>query len=464
MSATRWSNGVPNSTAYDAIIDDGVVAADVTLDVGVSVNSVSIGSDDTLTVEPDSDDLVFTVANGFSNEGTLLLVSGLFDDLELIVQNGVLHNHTTGLIEFASVLSAGSATRTLSADLVNDGTIVLKRPTRFAESGGTYTNNGTFTLDSTLTILNGGHFVQEAGLLDVNTSLTLNSNGTLSLLGGVLNMKAGISGGTFVHDGGTLNYTSGTISGTYEYHSGTINGIPGVSGTLHFGPGASDPVEFVLGSGGILSLADDILYEDQVISTVTGMTVNEGFANRGTITVNGGGSSLTVTNGTLVNESTGLLHFPSNGGSGKKLNANLSNYGTILIDGGIAALQPLAFNKADGVYANYGTITVAAPQSLSVSGGAIFEQRAGTLDLSGSMTQIGGTFRFLGGTVNGVPIISNAKQHVRPRQWRAAERQDVDDSPHVEQRNGSGVERERVHKRRDNSHHAERHAQRHVQD
>lgn len=70
----KWSNGEPNSSSFNVFIDDGDSAVTVTLNATRTIGSISLGVDDTLTLQTlGSTTQTVTSANGFTNDGSILL-------------------------------------------------------------------------------------------------------------------------------------------------------------------------------------------------------------------------------------------------------------------------------------------------------------------------------------------------------------------------------------------------------
>lgn len=449
--ASNWDNGEPVDDTFDVFIDDGDTAVNVTLNTSRTIGSLSLGSDDTLTVENGP----LTSANGFANDGSLLLTTTINTTAELTVTNGTLTNNATGLVHF----QAGIGGRTFNGDLANDGSVTIDDTTTFNKSGGSYTNNAQFTINSgggsSLTISGGGTFEQAGGTLDVTGTLNLNEASTLNMTGGMLDLTGNLSrntsttinlltggtlnidgnitgGGTLTQDGGTLNYTSGQFSGdtisggTYRYLGGEITGTPRLSGaTLEIGPTAIDPVEFQISQGqSTLVLANDILAAEQKLTirpTSSGLggarlTSAEGFTNNGTIELRGyilsaatAVARLQITDGTLVNGPTGLIDFALASSSHlRQIAGNFTNNGTVLVNAGGGALTKAG---GGGLFTNNAQFTVNGQFGFSRG---TFNQAGGVLDANAEMSiGIGGTLELTGGTFDLSHILTLASEDSR---------------------------------------------------
>ncbi|HEY3391998.1 MAG TPA: hypothetical protein VGK58_04785, partial [Lacipirellulaceae bacterium] len=356
-----------------------------------------------------------TAAAGFTNDGSILLTGTSSGTTAFTITSGALVNGPMGLLHFQT---GGTGNRIFRGNLTNHGTVIVSRTTTFDKAGGMYANEGQFTIAASQTLtLAGGVFDQIAGLFELNGALNLSGGSTLNLnggefalngtlngasandvvnlaAGGVLNMNGEVtSNTTIVQSGGTLNYTSGTIGGRFEYLGGTINGAPVLSGaTLVVGPEATDPLNFVLRGFNQLS-------------------IRTGFTNKGAIQLTSTGSGttqLSVANGTLVNGPTGLLHFLPRDAGEYLFVGDLSNSGSVRVD------RHTTFIKTGGMYANSDHFTINAGQTLSVINDGTFEQVSGTLDILGTLRLSGGTFKYLGGTMNGAPLLVDSTLEIGP--------------------------------------------------
>ena len=397
--AAKWSAGEPNSDTFNVFIDDGDTAVTVTLNASRTIGSLSLGTDDTLQVEnPFTSNQTLTSANGFNNDGSILLTGTSSGLVTLAITSGTLTNSATGLLHFQI---GGSGSRTFSGDLVNNGTVTVDRPTTFNKSGGLYTNNGQFTVNSSLSVSSGGTLTQAAGTLDVNGTLTIASGSALNLDGGTLNLDGtlGLSSTVFTQTAGTINYMSGSINGDFNYLGGVITGTPLLSGaTLIIGPAATNPVSFLFTNNS--TLASDV-HAGQTLTLQISGTVSQalssadGFTNDGSIVLTGtssGAAVLSLDSGTLTNSATGLVHFQTGGTGLRTFTGDLLNNGTVIVD------RPTTFNKSGGQYTNNATFDVNS--TLTIDSAGTFEQAAGTFDLASAITVTGGSaFNLTGGTL-----------------------------------------------------------------
>ena len=406
----KWSNGVPNDAGARAIIDDGDVAATVTLDDSRTVNRVTLGANDTLIIQSNSSTVTLSAANSddnFSNAGTIRLTGiGSGGSARLSVSNGTMTNSSTGLIDF----QAGPENRSMDGDLINNGIVTINHDVSFDKSGGIVTNNNAFTVASgtTLTIGNGSTLNQNAG--------TLTLNGTLQ-------------SGTFTHNNGTFAFGSAALlqNLAYNYLGGTISGTPTLHNTvLTLGPGTAAASFFMDVSN---YLASDVRLGQTITLQSNGSSVNLfanngiSFTNNGTLRLQGigigGGTRISMgSTGVLTNSSTGLIDFQA-GPEDRSMDGDLINNGIVTIN------HDVSFDKSGGIVTNNNAFTVASGTTLTIGNGSTLNQNAGTLTLngtlqSGTFTHNNGTFAFgsgaliqnlaynyLGGTISGTPTLHN---------------------------------------------------------
>ena len=186
--------------------------------------SLDIVSGGTLQVQglAGSIDASLTVANGFTNAGTIVFTDNTVDTntSTLTVTAGTLTN--TGTITSENPLG-GSSTRTLVATLDNQGTLNIDRTLTITNTATTFTNSGTIDIASVQFVqVTGGTTVFDTGttllgtgtfLLNTGGDLTLNTNTTFS---GPSLLMIG-AGGTV---GGTGTLTVGTLA---QFNDTTVN-------------------------------------------------------------------------------------------------------------------------------------------------------------------------------------------------------------------------------------------------
>jgi hypothetical protein len=317
-----------------------------------------------------------TAAGSFTNAGTITLQANYGYPSDLTVTSGTLTNAASGVINVNP--DGGGGSRTITADLVNNGTINVKTATALSTANGTYTNAGT---------------------------LNIASGASLSVSG---------SGQTFRQGSGTLNNSGAFgLSGnaTFDFAGGTLAGnAPVVSGASLKMEGAAAGTILVAGSttllGDVPAGAPTIVVQGSSSAGNATLTAASSFTNAGTITLQanyGYASDLAVSSGTLTNAGTINVN-PDGGGGSRTIAADLVNDGTINVN------TATTLSAANGTHTNAGALNIASGASLSVSGvGQTFRQSGGALNNSGTFGVSGGaTFDFAGGRLVGNAPIVNA--------------------------------------------------------
>ncbi len=136
--------------------------------------------------------------------------------------------------------------------------------------------------------------------------------------------------------------------------------------------------------------------------TYHSLTANSGLTNSGTIIleadVSGSGARLVVSGGALVNDGTINANYTTD-----FIDANLTNNGTVNIN---------HWAKMNGNWTNNGVFNIASGYTFSASSGDVFNQNGDTLTLSGSFDLTSATFNFNGGSVTGIPLLTNAALNI----------------------------------------------------
>jgi predicted RNA-binding protein len=359
---------------------------------------------------------VLTVASGFTNTSTIELSSvGSGSTSTLNVTTGSLVNGPTGVILTAPG-SGGS--RILGVQLDNQGLVTVSAPTTLTRLDADHLNSGTIDVaGANLTITQTG------------TTPSFSNTGSIPLT----------AARTLSVSGGTLDLTGGTVSGyssTLATSSTTlIFTVPDARTRLALGASTAIPSAFTVPAGDSLrlitgtfaapTLQNDgtLIIEDAVTvsSAITtgaspsrilvrstaafgtgALTVLNGFTNTSLIELNsvasGSTSTLNVTNGTLLNASTGIILTAPGAGGARTLGVQLDNQGIVQVN----AATTLA--KADADHVNSGTIDVAgANLTITQTGTTPTFANGGAILLAATrqLAAIGGTFDLSGGTVDG---------------------------------------------------------------
>ncbi|MBX3133716.1 MAG: hypothetical protein KF689_10065 [Gemmatimonadaceae bacterium] len=361
----------------------------------------------------------FTIANGFTNEGLILLdAQNLGYTPTLAVTNGTLVNASGGTIR-AATGSGGS--RVLRAELDNSGTLDIQQALTLDRAASQHINRSAIALTThNLTITQSGAApsFQNLGVISLDAGRTLAvSGGAVDLSGGQVNGF----GGTLQLTGAALTIGSPAAARTRLLFSSTASAlaedltIPAgdslrISGGTLNGPGTLF-VEGRLAVVGSITLAapvdntggEVLVNANSVWGSVT-LTLPSGFTNRGLLALNaessGWTSAVAVTSGTLSNQPDATIRTLVGGGGGRTLQAQLDNQG--LLD----VVHPLTINRASSVHQSSGTVAVASGATLIVSqsGTTPSFTNTGNITLGGTGTQLtasNGAFSATTGSITG---------------------------------------------------------------
>jgi len=251
---------------------------------------------------------VFTNAGVITANGTLtgtLTNTGTLELMELALDNGVIQNTSTGLIDFP----------TDSTRIDSDGTDAINNAGTISKSGGTNTS-----------LIHAPLYNTAAGVIDVESG-TLNVDG-----GGVY------QGGNFLTQPGTslglsVNKGSLTLDGDYTGSGG---------GQVIFGAGLSPmsvaqnadttfdfPAGMFQWQSGTIQVGSQVFTNAGAITG--GGTLTGTLTNTGTLELPSG---LVLDNGTIKNTITGLIDFPANTRIDSSGTDAVDNAGTIRKSGG----------------------------------------------------------------------------------------------------------------------------------
>ncbi|MGE0161337.1 MAG: beta strand repeat-containing protein [Gemmatimonadales bacterium] len=352
---------------------------------------------------------VLNVASGFTNAGTIELtnVSAGYS-ATLNVTTGTLVN--TGTLAVLAPITGG--TRTLGAELDNQGTLTLSWPLNLFRTGAAaHVNNSTIDVSvANLTVtMSSGTF---AGSFTNNGTINVANNRTLTLTGGSVDLDQGlVSGaGTLYLAGSTAaQLTTATVTTPLQVANGvTIPGgitVPSNETLQLVGfTTISDPI--VLQSGGTIQQTGTTEFNG-ALTMATGsvlrvgglagnstLTVANGFTNAGTIELTnatqGYSATLNVTTGTLVNTGTLAILAPITGGSRTISAALIDNLDTFLVDWGLTVSG--ALNQND-------VLTVSSGRTMTVTG--LLTLSAGTTVVDGTLVASGGCTDAGGGPITG---------------------------------------------------------------
>jgi uncharacterized repeat protein (TIGR01451 family) len=365
LSVSGGATGGITMTLRNSSLSLGPGATDAAVFVlsGNSTHSGNIATGQTLWVRGDNSigNTTVTAANGFTNAGLLRLESqdqGFSETL--VVANGTLTN--TGTIAVNPGTGGG---RTMTASLLNRGSLNVAQTLTLATNGGVYTNEGQITIAANQKLLMNGQtqtFTQRGGNIAVTGSFEITS--------------------------ATLNFSGGTFSGNAPILR---------SATLNLGPGSTGAASLVLSGNSLLSgdlaAAQSVwLRADNSVGNTT-VTAASGFTNAGSLRLESQDQAfsvtLTVTSGTLTN--TGTIDVNAGSGGGRTLNANLDNQRILNVNGGFT------LSKTGGAHSNSGTIAIAAGRTFTVSGsGSFINAAGGTINGAGTLSLSNIAFTNLG--------------------------------------------------------------------
>jgi len=420
----NWTpSGAPNNNGSNTFgVTIGPPGATVDLPGSITVDSLTMNSS-TLSMSGGPNSL--TLATGPSSLTNSNIVGGTFTSNGTLTLSATTFNTTlnnNGTINMASGVNA------LSGTLNNSGAAsinVANAAYLELETGGSYTNNGTITVNSSAlavdtTPANGASgtavTLSGTGTLTLNSS-TIQENGVgLTLANGVDHTIQG--SGTIVGAGFTLiNY--GTINANQATQLMVVAGSITNSRTMEAtGPGGLEIVAdavnnaggSIVANGSTVTLQGPLSASSEVITGGAVNVINGGVltANTGltsmqgvTLTIDGTSNASvggTIAGGSTVNNSGTLTLSAATFNS-----STLNNSGTITAGTGTMPILSGALNnsaagninvagaalmfEAGGSYTNNGTITIGSSSAL----GAVVLDATAAAGASGTTVTLGGT-------------------------------------------------------------------------
>jgi hypothetical protein len=372
--------------------------------------------------QQDGGNSTLTVANGFTNSGTIQLTTadGAYNST-LNVTTGTLANAAGATIHSAAGAGGG---RTLGAQLDNAGTLDVDQNLTLSKASAAHVNSGAVDVtvaDFTLTQSGDAPTFTNTGTVTLANSRTWTVNGS-----GTLDLSAGTVSGTVLSSltvsGHTLAFSTTTVTIPLTLTTTTIAGgsvtIPTGQTLTLLGGGLSDPVTIANGgtllTHGSVSLTGALSLPTGGTLRVRGqqnganatLTIASGFSNNGLIqltSVDGAyNSTLNVTSGELLNASGATIHAAGGAGGARIIGAQLNNVGTLDVD------QDLTLTKLEADHVNSGAIDLTvADLTLSQSGTTPSFTNTGTVTLANGRTwtvNAGGTLDLSAGTVSGTVL------------------------------------------------------------
>ncbi len=443
---------IKDVTFNTSLANQGTLISDGTTTVGTTNTfTTSVGSTLRLQATGSTGTSNLTLPP-FTNAGAIELTTivAAYSSRLNVSGSGTLTNASTGTI---TSLVGTLGTRTISAELVNQGLVTVNQALVLNRAASVHSNNGTIdATNADLTIINSGvpaTFDNSGGVITVGaghtlsfsgaglTSGTLNGGGTLSLNGAGTTFSNTFTLPALIATGGFLGFTNGqatagismtlastTITGPFFTNSvgQTLNVRAVTFNTALTNQGLliTDGATTVTGSGSSFSNAAG----STLLINATGATGNStfsvpSFTNFGSInfttttatytdvlTVGGGTGTLTNDAGAFMKDLTGT-------GGSRTINGTLDNFGTIDVQPGPSSGGTLQVN---GAFNHRGTgilnLELAGPapstgySRISVSGATFLFQgilnyaliggftptSGSTFDILTSSTSVGGTF------------------------------------------------------------------------
>ena len=351
-----------------------------------------------------------TITNGFTNTDTLELVAESAGYAVMLnVATGTLTNASTGVLR--SVAGTGGGTRTLAAQLTNQGTVLVPYPLTLTKASAAHVNSGTITMSGTadLTVTQTGTAPSftNTGTIATNGRILTVGGGSLNLLAGLV---SGFSGRVVTTGTVTFDFLPAAVQPFLTLSTGTTmpTGITVALGdSLRLGGGSFTAPSLTL--NGALVLGGGVTVATPITTSVGSATIVRGsnafgsvianlqsnFTNAGTLSLialdAGYGVTLNLGANTLTNAAGATLDLAPGVGGSRTLTAGLvENLGTI------NASYTTALNAPVNQRA---VMIVAAGQSLSISG--LLQLFTGSITtVTGTLVKVGGC-SLLGGTIGG---------------------------------------------------------------
>lgn len=358
----------------------------------------------------------FTVANGFTNAGTIELTNlyTIGYAARLVVTAGILVNAPGGTIAALGGQTPGGA-RTLTAALENRGALLVRVPLLVDRASAPHTNDGVIDADSASLTIAAAASLTNRGQVRIGTGMTV------AMSGGILSQE-----GTLVGDGTlaltavsfalsvpftnavtALTLSSSTVVGPAALTNAAGRTLTLVSSSVQ-APFANEGLLVASGASSITAafanVAGAVLRVGQVDGCcgTANLTIASGFSNFGTIELSNAftvayAARLAVTSGALVNQpgaTIAALGGQTPGGT-RTLTALLDNRGDLV------ARVPLTIDAAGVAHQNTGTIdSDSANITLTLPGGSSFTN-SGVIRVASGRTLLvnQGTFTHAGSFV-----------------------------------------------------------------
>ena len=448
--STNWSAGLPVSTSDVTITSLGSA---VTEDISATVNTLTVGSGDSL-VTNNNVDLTIDRAT-ITNSGAMVLNS-IGNTTELVIAgttttlsgggtlalsnstaNFILGNGTSTLVNANNTILGAGNIGDNNLTLNNEGTIMASGSagltvnplgTQTASSPG-LTNTGTLesSLGSTLALVD--------GLVQNSSGAT---NGTIQTNSGILQITTStVNGGTVAVNGGSLQLSSSTVtpagtvamtgvSSLFVNNNSVLNAAVTNSGTGVIETSTGGFFANTI-SGNVTNPAGgQVIVGNNTGLVLSGSTVT----NTGTIELNSignttelefGGTTTTLSGGGTVTFSNTTANFIFGTGASTLVNADntilgagnlgnndltLNNQGTIMASGSAGlTLNPLGTQTANSPgLTNTGTLESSLGSTLALVDGLVQNSSGAT---NGTIQTNNGVVQITTSTVNGGTVAVN---------------------------------------------------------
>ena len=304
------------------------------------------------------------------------------------------------------MLPGFGGTRTLAAQLDNQGTLTTTAALTLAKASAAHLNSGLINVSG------GNLTVTQTGTSPSFTNtgaITLAANRFFTVTGGTLDLSAGlVSGGTgtLSTTGVALSFSTATVQTRVTFATTTIAGtvtIPSTDSLVVVGGAINSPVvnngllltQGTVTLGGALTNTGLLRVRGSQDYGTSALTVTNGFTNAGAIeftNIDGGYvANLTVTTGTLTNAPGGTITVLPGFGGARTITAGLiDNFGTMNVNASATASASIDQRGIMNVAASL-TLTIPAGRALTLYPGST-STVSGTLTNSGTCSNLGGAF------------------------------------------------------------------------
>lgn len=325
-----------------------------------------------------------TVANGFTNNGTIQFNSTLGYNCNLYITTGQLLNAGNGNIVSNSNNAAVCA---LSCPVTNNGTIYCTNNLYVNQTGTTFINNGSIDIAP-------AKFLKLSSVTFTHSGGTITGTGTIEAENSTINLNtANVPGSRWSFYNCNLNSTQPTLTNSKPLrfsYGNVINANIFNTDSIYVSHYGNTVAGNFSTSTGSRILLDGAVYS-------TNITFANGFTNNGQIEMNslvGYTCEIYISNDTLVNASGAIIRTAGTYAPALNINGNVRNVGSIIVN------QPLSFTGSSKTLLNTGTINIASGKLLTVSSG-VFTYNSGSMPGTGPMHFENATANFNTATIPG---------------------------------------------------------------